>query len=420
MSMSASERVPGRCRADLRISEGHVSVFSPDLPDFRESAVFHYKNYTLFPGLVDVHVHLREPGFSYKETIATGTRAAARGGFTAVCAMPNLSPVPDSPENLEAELALIRRGAAVAVFPYGSLTRGESGEELSDMEAMAPHVAGFSDDGRGVQRIELMRAAMQKAAALGKIIAAHCEDERFLHGGVIHDGAYARLYNLPGISSESEWRQVERDIDLVRETGCRYHVCHVSTKESVALLRAAKAEGLPVSCETAPHYLLLSDAKLQDAGRFRMNPPIRSKADQLALIEALQDGTIDILATDHAPHAALEKAGGLRKSLMGVVGLEIAFPVLYTGLVQPGIITLEKLIECMSTAPRSRFGLPGGMENGDFTVFDLDASYTVDPAEFLSMGRATPFEGREVFGRCLLTVHKGRIVWQAKEMELPI
>jgi dihydroorotase len=288
------------------------------------------------------------------------------------------------------------------------------------MEAMAPYVAGFSDDGRGVQDDGMMRAAMRKAKELNKIIAAHCEDERFLSGGVVHKGAFARLYNLPGIPSESEWRQVERDLELVRETGCRYHVCHVSTKESVALLREAKAEGMDVSCETAPHYLLLNDAKLQDLGRFRMNPPIRSKADQLALIEGLQDGTIDILATDHAPHAALEKAGGLRKSLMGVVGLEIAFPVLYTGLVQPGILTLERLLELMSAAPRARFGLPGGIADGDFTVYDLDASYVVDPAEFLSMGRATPFEGREVFGRCLLTVHQGRIVWQAPEMELPI
>jgi dihydroorotase len=334
--------------------------------------------------------------------------------------MPNLSPVPDCLENLEAELALIRRGAAVAVYPYGTLTRGERGEELSDMEAMAPYTAGFSDDGRGVQNIELMRAAMRKAKELNKIIAAHCEDERFLSGGVVHKGAFARLYNLPGIPSESEWRQVERDLELVRETGCRYHVCHVSTKESVALLREAKAGGLDVSCETAPHYLLLCDAKLRDEGRFKMNPPVRSKADQLALIEGLADGTIDMLATDHAPHAALEKCGGLRKSLMGVVGLEIAFPVLYTGLVLPGIITLERLVELMSTVPRARFGLPGGITDGDFTIFDLDASYPVDPSEFLSMGRATPFEGQTVFGRCLLTVHNGQIVWQAKEMELPI
>lgn len=418
MGTVGKEQTPARGYADLRFSGGRVSVFLPDSPVFSDAAVFRYKRYTLLPGLADVHVHLREPGFSYKETIAAGTAAAARGGFTAVCAMPNLDPVPDCAENLEAELAIIRRDACVAVHPYGAITRGQNGRELADMAALAPFVAGFSDDGRGVQDDIVMRKAMLEAKRLGKLIAAHCEDERFRGGGYIHDGAYARAHGHRGIRAESEWRQIARDLDLCRETGCRYHVCHVSTRESVALIREAKAEGLDVTCETAPHYLLLSDGDLREDGRFKMNPPIRSEEDRHALIEGLLDGTVDMIATDHAPHAAAEKALGLEKSLMGVVGLETAFPVLYTGLVKPGILRLEDLVRLMSAAPRARFGLPGALENGDFTVFDLETPTVLDPEQFLSLGRATPFAGWEVYGRCLLTVHRGSIVWRAEDLEL--
>ncbi|MGN0985174.1 MAG: dihydroorotase [Candidatus Enterenecus sp.] len=360
-------------------------------------------------------MHLREPGFFYKETICTGTRAAARGGYTAVCAMPNLNPAPDSTDTLAPQLELIRRDAAVRVIPYGTITRGERGEELSDMEALAPYVAGFSDDGRGVQSDEMMRAAMRKAKSLGKLIVAHCEDNSLLRGGYIHDGEYARTHGHRGICSQSEWGQIQRDLDLVRETGCGYHVCHISTKESVALIRQAKAEGLDVTCETAPHYLLLDDSMLQEEGRFKMNPPVRARVDREALIEGLLDGTIDMIATDHAPHTAEEKSRGLKDSLMGVVGLETAFPLLYTYLVKPGILTLARLVELLCETPRRRFALGGGaVEPGapaDCSLWDLDREYVIDPAEFQSMGRSTPFKGWTVSGRCLLTLCGGSVAW---------
>ena len=365
--------------------------------------------YTVFPGFCDVHVHFREPGFSYKETVATGSAAAARGGYTAVCAMPNLDPVPDSAETLAAELAIIGRDAVIPVYPYGAITRGEKGIELADMEAMAPDVIAFSDDGRGVQSESMMRAAMEKAKSLGKIIAAHCEDNSLLHGGYIHAGAYAAAHGHRGISSESEWRQIERDLRLAKETGCAYHVCHISTKESVALIRAAKAEGVDVTCETGPHYLVLDEGDLREDGRFKMNPPLRSKEDREALLEGLLDGTIDMIATDHAPHSAEEKSRGLEKSAMGIVGLETAFPVLYTKLVRPGILPLERLIELLADAPRRRFCIPAGEE---YAVWELDRPYRVDPADFLSKGRATPFAGMEVYGACVATVRNGQTVYQ--------
>ncbi len=363
----------------------------------------------VFPGFCDVHVHLREPGFSYKETIASGTRASARGGYTAVCSMPNLKPVPDSKEHLAEQLRLIEEQAVIHVYPYGAITVNEAGETLADLEGMAPDVIAFSDDGRGVQSEEMMREAMKRAKALGKMIVAHCEENSLLRGGYIHDGDYARLHGHKGICSESEWKPIERDLRLVKETGCAYHVCHISTKESVELIRRAKAEGLDVTCETGPHYLVFNDMDLQEEGRFKMNPPIRSEEDRKALLEGILDGTIDMIATDHAPHSAEEKSKGLAGSLMGVVGIETAFPILYTKLVQPGILPLERLIELLAVNPRKRFGIP--LEK-DYCVFDLKAEYEINPKDFLSMGKATPFAGWKVNGKCLLTVCNGKAVYQ--------
>lgn len=363
--------------------------------------------YVLFPGFVDVHVHLREPGFSYKERIFTGTRAAARGGYTAVCCMPNLNPCPDTPDHMRTLTDLIERDAAISVFPYATITVGEKGEALTDFGVLKSVAIAFSDDGKGVQDESLMRSAMQSAAKEGVMIVAHCEDNRLLNGGYIHDGDYARRNGHRGISSESEWRQIERDLRFAEETGAAYHVCHISTKESVSLIRAAKARGVNVTCETAPHYLVLDESDLREDGRFKMNPPLREKADRLALIDGIIDGTIDMIATDHAPHAEHEKAQGLEKSAMGIVGLETAFPVLYTEFVSTGVISLEKLIGLMSVNPRKRFGIPNEGE----TLWDLSQEYKIDANRFLSMGRATPFDGRTVRGKCLMTKVNGRIVW---------
>ena len=376
---------------------------SPDL------TVFDSPRYAIFPGFCDVHVHFREPGFSYKETVRTGSRSAARGGYTAVCTMPNLNPVPDSVENLNVQHAAIARDACIHVYPYGAITVGEKGEKLADLEDMAPYVCAFSDDGRGVQRDEMMRQAMKRAKALGKMIVAHCEVNDLLRGGYIHDGEYARLHGHRGICSESEWAQIARDIALVRETGCPYHVCHISTKESVDIIRRAKAEGLDITCETGPHYLVMNDMDLREEGRFKMNPPIRSEEDRKALLEGILDGTIDMLATDHAPHSAEEKGRGLEKSVFGVVGLETAFPIMYTHLVKPGIMTMDRLLEVMVTNPRKRFGLPLGE---DFSIWDLEAEYEIDPAQFLSMGKASTFTGWRVFGRCKATVCDGKLVYK--------
>ena len=405
----------GAERVSVLVEDGRIVSLSKETPDAAGARVIELDHGYLFPGFVDVHVHLREPGFSYKETIATGTRAAAHGGYTAVCPMPNLKPVPDSLENLQPELDAIAKDAVIHVHPYGAITVGEKGKELADLEDMAPYVVAFSDDGKGVQNPEMMKQAMLRAKALGKIIVAHCEDESLLNGGYIHDGEYARAHGHRGNPSASEWKQVERDLDLVRETGCAYHVCHVSTKETVALIRKAKAEGLDVTCETTPHYLVFNDSMLQEEGCFKMNPPIRSEEDRQALIAGILDGTVDMIATDHAPHSAEEKGRGLAHSLFGIVGLETAFPVLYTELVKPGVLTLEQLIDRMVTKPAQRFGIGSALEEGavaDLTVFDLDASYTVDPADFQSMGKSTPFAGRTVFGKCLLTLSGGEIAWQ--------
>lgn len=365
--------------------------------------------YTVFPGFCDVHVHFREPGFSYKETILSGSLSAARGGYTAVCTMPNLTPVPDAVRTLAPQLDAIKKGACIAVYPYGSITVGELGEALSDMDNLAPFVIGFSDDGRGVQTDALMEEAMRRAKELNRPIVAHCEVNDLLHGGYIHAGDYAAAHNHRGIVSESEYAQVARDLELVAKVGCKYHVCHVSAKESVALIRQAKANGLDVSCETGPHYLVLDENDLQEDGRFKMNPPLRSAADREALLEGVLDGTVDMIATDHAPHSAEEKSRGLEKSAFGIVGLETAFPVLYTKLVKTGIMRLETLIDRMARAPRKRFDIPLGC---DFTVWDLEAEDMVNPDDFLSLGRATPFAGEPLYGRCILTVFGGNIVYK--------
>jgi dihydroorotase len=383
-----------------------LSVFSGDVSSVAPSFVF--DNVVIFPGLCDVHVHLREPGFSYKETIASGTLASARGGYTAVCSMPNLNPTPDSVENLEKQLEIIRRDARIAVLPYCTITKGQAGEELSDMAEMAESVVAFSDDGRGVQSEEMMISAMQKAKALGKMIVAHCEDNSLLRGGYIHDGEYARTHGHRGICSESEWVQIERDLRLAEDIGCAYHVCHISTKESVEVIRRAKARGVDVTCETGPHYILLDDSCLQEDGRFKMNPPLRSREDREAILTGLLDGTIDMIATDHAPHSAEEKSKGLEKSAMGVVGIETAFPLLYTNLVKTGALSLEGLIKLMCDNPRERFNIT---TDRGFTVFDVGEKYKIDPEDFLSKGKATPFEGDEVYGKCLLTVYNGRTVY---------
>ncbi len=394
---------------------GNITVYETDgfsLPVFSDDvlSLSHDKEYAVFPGFCDVHVHFREPGFLYKETIKTGSLAASRGGYTAVCAMPNLDPVPDSVEHLRAETDAIKKDAVISVYPYGAITVGEKGEELSDLEGMAGSVIAFSDDGKGVQSDKMMRDAMLKAKSLGKLIVAHCEDNSLLRGGYIHDGEYARSHGHRGICSESEWGPIKRDLALAAETGARYHVCHISCKESVDLIRKAKAAGVDVTCETAPHYLLLDESVLEEDGRFKMNPPLRSASDREALIEGIIDGTIDIIATDHAPHGAEEKSHGLEKSPFGIVGLETAFPLLYTNLVKTGVITLEKLIELLAVNPRRRFGIPMG---NDHTVWDLSEKYVIDPNDFLSKGRSTPFEGYEVYGKCVLTVSDGKTVYKA-------
>lgn len=402
-------------KGDIAIENGIVTQIGTCVSAESGDTVFMLDGKYAFPGFVDVHVHLRQPGFEHKETIATGTKACARGGFTHVCSMPNLNPVPDNFLNLKVQLDAIDKDGVVNVIPFGSITVGQDGKTLSDMESMSEYVAGFSDDGRGVQSEAMMRSAMITAKKCGKIISAHCEDNSLLDGGYIHKGEYAEKNGHKGICSESEWKPIERDIELVKDTKCSYHVCHISAKESVELIRKAKKQGVDITCETAPHYLVLNDMMIKDEGRFRMNPPIRGEKDRLALIEGILDGTVDMIATDHAPHSLEEKSGGLAGSLNGVVGIETSFPVLYTHLVRKNIITLEKLIDLMSNNPSKRFGFDTSIKVGaiaNLNVFDLDEEYTVNPDEFLSMGKSSPFSGDKVYGRCLLTIAKGKIAYK--------
>lgn len=404
---------------DVLLSGGRIVSIGDRISCHADAVSIDLHKAVLFPGFVDVHVHLREPGFSYKETIRTGTLAAAHGGFAHVAAMPNLDPVPDCAAALAVQRAIIEKDALVHVHPYGAISVGEKGERLADLDGLAPGVIAFSDDGRGVQSESLMREAMMQCRRLGKILAAHCEDNSLLHGGYIHDGAYACAHGHRGICSESEWGPIARDLKLAEQTGCAYHVCHVSTKESVALIRAAKRRGVDVTCETAPHYLTFTDEDLQEDGRFKMNPPLRAREDRDALIEGLLDGTIDMLVTDHAPHSREEKARGLEKSAMGVVGLETSFAASYTALVQTGILPLGKLVDLMHGAPMRRFGCGTELAEGqpaDLTAFDLTKTYTVDPETFLTMGRATPFAGCALTGVCKLTMIGGEPVWKEETL----
>ena len=401
-------------KADMLVENGTVVSVGNGIAVSSDIPVVDAENLMILPGFADVHVHLREPGFFYKESIATGTQAAAKGGFTLVCSMPNLNPVPDSVENMAVQQEIIDRDAVINVLPYAAITKGEKGGELVDFEALADKCFAFSDDGKGVQKNEMMKEAMLRAKAMGKPIVAHCEDESLLYGGYIHDGEYARLHGHRGICSESEWGQVARDVELVKETGVQYHVCHISTKETVDIVRKAKAAGLKVSCETAPHYLALCDMELKEHGKFKMNPPIRSAADRDALIKGVQDGTIEVIATDHAPHSAEEKEKGLEKSNMGVVGIETSFAAMNTYMVKRGYITMEKLCEVMSINPRKLFGLPHGIklgEKADFVLVDPDKEWVVNPEEFASKGRYTPFDGVTLYGDVLMTVYNGQTVY---------
>ncbi len=404
-------------KKDILIDDGIIAEISdfiaPECADF----VYNFEDNYVFPGFTDVHVHLREPGFSYKETIKTGTLASARGGYTSVCSMPNLKPVPDSAQHLQEQIDIINKDAVINVYPYASITVNEMGEELADLSEMANMCIAYSDDGRGVQSDKMMLDAMKIAKEHNKMIVAHCEVNDLLDGGYIHKGKYALEHNHRGICSESEWKQIERDIELVKQTGCAYHVCHISTKESVEIIRQAKNDGVNITCETGPHYLVLSDKDIQEHGRFKMNPPLRDESDKQALIQGVLDGTIDMIATDHAPHSAEEKSKGLEKSNMGVVGIETAFPVMYTHFVKTGIFSLEKLMELLSVNANKRFNIGSSIKVGqkaDLTVFDLNDKYTVNPDDFLSMGKSTPFEGMEVYGKCKMTICNGKIVWEAQ------
>lgn len=409
----------GTRKEDVLIAGGRIKAIGNDIEVPEGTTVIDIDGCVVTAGFTDIHVHFREPGFTAKETIHTGSMAAARGGYTTVCAMPNLNPVPDSLETLAVEQEAIDRDAVIEVLPYCSITKGRKGLELVDMAALKDRCPAFSDDGSGVQDEKMMLEAMKSAARENTIIAAHCEDNSLLRGGYIHDGAWCAAHGHKGICSESEWGQIKRDIELCAMTGCRYHVCHISTAESVALIRDAQSRGVNVTCETGPHYLTLCEDDMQEDGRFKMNPPLRGAADREALIEGLLDGTIDAIATDHAPHTAEEKSRGLAHSAMGIVGLETSFPVLYTHLVRTGRMSLFDLMDKMSASPRRIFGLPELFVPGaaaDITVIDLNDKYEIDSSTFLSMGRSTPFEGWEVYGRILYTFKDGVPVFAGGQM----
>ncbi len=405
-------------KVDILVADGKIAAIGENLMADEQAEVFDAEGCIVTYGLADVHVHLREPGYSAKETITTGTRACAHGGVTTVCAMPNLQPAPDAPETIAVEQKLIDEQAIIEVLPFATISKGRERRELTDIEALRSLSVGYSDDGNGIQNESLMREAMKRIAAVDGIIAAHCEDDSLLHAGYIHDGEYAHTHGHKGICSESEWGPIKRDVKLAEEEKCRYHVCHISTKESVEIIRKAKQYCSHISCETAPHYLVLCDADLKEEGRFKMNPPLRAAEDKAALIEGIKDGTIEVIATDHAPHTAEEKSRGLKGSMMGIVGIETSFAICYTHLVRKGVITIEKLIALMSENPRRIFNLGGAMrvgERADIAVFNITKPYKIDTAEFLSMGKATPFEGEEVYGRCLLTLFGGKKVWNEKQ-----
>lgn len=400
---------------DILVEDGRVVEISDHIAPREGVRTVDGSGKRLLPGLVDMHVHLREPGYGYKETIASGTRASARGGFTTVCPMPNLNPAPDSLENIKKQFDIIEKDAIIDVLPYATITTARRGDECVDHEALAPFVAGFSDDGTGVQSAEVMEEAMRQIAPTGKILAAHCEVETLLEGGYIHKGEWAAAHGHRGICSESEWAEVKRDIELAERTGCRLHICHISTKESVELIRQAKSRGVKVTCETAPHYLALCDEDMREEGRFKMNPPLRSREDMEALRKGVADGTIDVIATDHAPHSAEEKAKGLEKSAMGVVGIETSLAAIYTFMVAGHIITLDRLVEIMALKPREILGIGGGIARGevlDAVLVDFHSEFDIIPDEFLSMGRSTPFAGMRLRGEVLLTIAGGKIAYE--------
>ena len=405
----------GFATCDVLVEEGRLVRIADNIAPIEGVRVVEAAGKYLLPALVDMHVHLREPGYSYKETIASGTAAAAKGGFSMVCPMPNLNPAPDTLAHLKEQLSIVERDAVIGVMPYATITTARKGNECVDYEALAPYVAGFSDDGTGVQSEEVMERAMNGIAPTGKILAAHCEVESLLNGGYIHDGEWCKAHNHKGICSESEWGEVKRDIELAEKTGCRLHICHISTKESVELIREGKKRGVRVTCETAPHYLALCDEDMREEGRFKMNPPLRSRADMEALREGVADGTIDVIATDHAPHSAEEKSKGLEKSAMGVVGIETSLAATYTFMVGGGVISLERLVEIMSLTPRRLLGIGGGIVLGemlDATLVDLNKEFCVEPAKFLSMGKSTPFEGMRLRGEVLMTIANGRLAYE--------
>lgn len=405
----------GFATCDVLVEEGRLVRIADNIAPIDGVRVVEAAGKYLLPALVDMHVHLREPGYSYKETIASGTAAAAKGGFSMVCPMPNLNPAPDTLAHLKEQLSIVERDAVIGVMPYATITTARKGDECVDYEVLAPYVAGFSDDGTGVQSEEVMERAMNGIAPTGKILAAHCEVESLLNGGYIHDGEWCKAHNHKGICSESEWGEVKRDIELAEKIGCRLHICHISTKESVELVREGKKRGVKVTCETAPHYLALCDEDMREEGRFKMNPPLRSRADMEALREGVADGTIDVIATDHAPHSAEEKSKGLEKSAMGVVGIETSLAATYTFMVGGGVISLERLVEIMSLTPRRLLGIGGGIVLGemlDVTLVDLNKEFCVEPAKFLSMGKSTPFEGMRLRGEVLMTIANGRLAYE--------